>query len=225
MNMDSTQPITWRRYGPSGLIFTFSDHAGEKVFERLHSVAETIENSPPPDLVDYFRGYTTLTLEFSEPSAAHLESLAVELANAWNARPPLESESRLIEIPVRYDGPDLPRVAQHAGLSVKEVCSIHLSANYRVHMIGFCPGFPYLHGLDPRLNTPRLDTPRTLVSAGSVAIGGEQTGIYPVNRPGGWNIIGHTLEKLFHPDLARGGNPEKAFLLRAGDLIRFVPAR
>ncbi len=223
MNTALSLLITWRRYGPHGLIFRLADHPGDSVFERLQSISHSLEVSPPVGLVDYFRGFTTITLEFEAAHAGSLEALADNLARAWNVTPPYEGTPRRVEIPVVYDGPDLQRVADHTGMSTEEVCFRHQSAHYRVHMLGFCPGFPYLHGLDPRLHTPRLDTPRPGVAAGAVAIGGEHTGIYPVNRPGGWNIIGHTNEKLFHPDRAGGSDPERAFLLRPGDLIRFVP--
>ena len=224
MNILSNPPITWRQYGPNALIFRLADHPEDAVFERLQSISHAIENSPPVGLVDSFRGFTTITLEFSTARTGSLETLANDLVKAWNVTPPRATEPRHIEIPVVYDGLDLHRVAEHTGLSPEEVCFLHRSASYRVQMLGFCPGFPYLHGLDPRLHTPRLDSPRAQVPAGSVAIGGEHTGIYPVNRPGGWNIIGHTSERLFHPDRAKGNNPESAFLLRAGDLIRFVSA-
>ena len=122
------------------------------------------------------------------------------------------------EIPVRYDGPDLERVAKIKGLSVAQVCELHAATIYKVYMLGFAPGFPYLGDLDKRLHTPRLASPRTRVPAGSVAIGGEHTGIYSVASPGGWNIIGHTVAKLFDP--ATDATP---FLLQAGDRVRFVP--
>lgn len=222
MNTSSSPPITWHRYGPNGLIFKVADNPANSAFERLQSISHALEVSPPMGLVDYFRGFTTITLEFSGARTWSLEILANDLVKLWNVASPLAIAPRRVEIPIVYDGPDIQRVAQHNGMSPEEVCFLYGSTSYRVHMLGFCPGFPYLHGLDSRLFTPRLDTPRAQVVAGSVAIGGEHTGIYPVNRPGGWNIIGHTTEKLFHPERARGTDPTSAFLLRPGDLIRFV---
>jgi KipI family sensor histidine kinase inhibitor len=102
---------------------------------------------------------------------------------------------------VRYDGPDLGRVALTHGITEREVAERHAAAEYQVAMIGFRPHFPYLLGLDPALVTPRLATPRLKVPAGSVAIGGQQTGIYPVESPGGWNIIGRTDPVLLTPIL------------------------
>ena len=107
-------------------------------------------------------------------------------------------------------------VARHAGLTEQEVIALHTGRDYRIYMLGFLPGFPYLGGLDERLFTPRLGTPRTAIPAGSVGIGGEQTGIYPIASPGGWQLIGRTPLKLFDP--AAGTLP-----YAAGDRIRFTP--
>jgi KipI family sensor histidine kinase inhibitor len=126
----------------------------------------------------------------------------------------------LIEIPVRYggvDGPDLLDVARHAGLSAERVVELHSSAEYLVYFLGFSPGFPYLGGMPPELATPRLGSPRKCVPAGSVAIGGAQTGIYPADSPGGWRIIGRTPLRLFD---ASASPPA---LLRMGGRLRFVP--
>lgn len=111
-------------------------------------------------------------------------------------------EGRIVDIPVCYGGKygeDLPFVARHAGLSEKDVIALHAGRTYRIYMLGFLPGFPYLGGLDSRLFTPRLDTPRTSIPAGSVGIGGQQTGIYPMESPGGWQLIGRTPLTLFSP--------------------------
>lgn len=128
--------------------------------------------------------------------------------------------SRVVEIPVCYDtalGPDLQFVASHNHISVAEVIRYHSSTEYLVYFLGFSPGFPYLGELPKQLFAPRLPTPRVKVPAGSVAIGGNQTGIYPADSPGGWRIIGRTPLKLF-----RAERSEPA-LLHMGDIVRFVP--
>jgi KipI family sensor histidine kinase inhibitor len=112
---------------------------------------------------------------------------------------------------------DLETVAASKGLTQAEVIRLHSQREYTVYMMGFMPGFAYLGRVDERLITPRLESPRTLVRAGSVAIAGEQTGIYPLDSPGGWNLIGWTPLKLFDPA------SETPFLLRPGDIVRFVP--
>jgi len=122
------------------------------------------------------------------------------------------------EIPVIYNGVDLERIAELRQLTMREVVELHSATIYKVYMLGFSPGFPYLGDLDARLHTPRLPSPRTRVPAGAVAIGGEHTGIYSVEGPGGWNIIGHTKIKLFDP----GRDGAGMFLLRQGDRLRFA---
>jgi inhibitor of KinA len=125
-----------------------------------------------------------------------------------------------VELPVCYGGefgPDLEEVAARCGLSAAEVMARHSTAEYRVYMLGFSPGFPYLGGLDPAIAAPRRETPRLRVPAGSVGIAGMQTGIYPQESPGGWQIIGRTPGRLFRPDRA------EPCLLGPGDRLRFVP--
>jgi inhibitor of KinA len=130
------------------------------------------------------------------------------------------SRGSAIEIPVCYDdkfAPDLDQVCYHTGLTAEQVIDLHSGAAYRVNCLGFTPGFPYLSGLPAELNTPRRPVPRKGVPAGSVGIGGNQTGIYPSTSPGGWNIIGRTPMRLFTPQK----NPPA--LLCAGDVVRFRP--
>ena len=126
----------------------------------------------------------------------------------------------LVELPVLYGGfcgPDLSFVAQHAGMTEQQIIDIHSAADYLIYMLGFTPGFPYLGGMDARIAVPRLSSPRVKIPAGSVGIAGEQTGVYPIASPGGWQIIGRTPLKLFDP------GREQPFLLSAGQTVRFVP--
>ena len=126
----------------------------------------------------------------------------------------------VVEVPTVYGGefgPDLSFVASHNHLSEDEVISIHSGTDYLVYMLGFIPGFTYLGGMDPRIATPRLSSPRTLIPAGSVGIAGEQTGTYPSDSPGGWQIIGRTPVTMY--DMAKA----QAALLNAGDYVRYVP--
>lgn len=126
----------------------------------------------------------------------------------------------VVEVPTVYGGefgPDLSFVATHNHLSEDEVVSIHSGTDYLVYMLGFIPGFTYLGGMDPRIATPRLSSPRTLIPAGSVGIAGEQTGTYPSDSPGGWQIIGRTPVTMY--DMSKA----QAALLNAGDYVRYVP--
>ena len=133
-------------------------------------------------------------------------------------RPPGEFRGRRHKLPITYDGPDPAEVAQMTGLSVRQVCELHAGNEYVVAFLGFSRGFPHLAGLDPALNVPRLSTPRVRVPPGSVAITGEQCGIYPMSAPGGWRLLGRTHTDLFDPLL----NPPSRLL--PGDRVRFVPA-
>lgn len=131
-----------------------------------------------------------------------------------------EETKRIIEIPVCYGGkfgPDLSFVADHAGMSEEEVIELHSSREYLIYMLGFQPGFPYLGGLDPRLFTPRLPAPRPQIPAGSVGIGGEQTGLYPIASPAGWQILGTTPVKCYNP------RRTPAIPYEAGDHMKFIP--
>ncbi|MBO1911088.1 5-oxoprolinase subunit PxpB, partial [Microvirga sp. 3-52] len=114
-------------------------------------------------------------------------------------------------------GPDLEYVAKSNNLSIEEVIQIHSENEYLVYMIGFAPGFPFLGGMDKRIATPRKETPRLTIPSGSVGIAGKQTGVYPLETPGGWQIIGRTPLDLFLPDMS------PPTLLEAGDKIRFMP--
>jgi 5-oxoprolinase (ATP-hydrolysing) subunit B len=179
-------------------------------------------------LADHFRsqagvreivpGMNNLTVELDH-TAPELESLLESLQAGWSRSNAVAYQSRRIEIPVRYggpEGPDLDEVARHAGLSREEVVRLHQSGEYTVYFLGFLPGFAYLGGMDRRLATARRKDPRLAVPAGSLAIGGEQTGIYPSTSPGGWQLIGRTSVPLFDP--AR----DPPSLLLPGDSVRFV---
>ncbi|MDT0305882.1 5-oxoprolinase subunit PxpB [Streptomyces sp. DSM 44917] len=147
---------------------------------------------------------------------AERAALAAELPR-WEIPPAAAGADRVVEIPVRYDGPDLAEVAAHWGVPVAEVARVHAGAEFRVAFCGFAPGFGYLTGLPERYAVPRRATPRTAVPAGSVALAGPYTGVYPRSSPGGWQLIGRTRAVLW--DAAR----EPAALLTPGTRVRFVP--
>jgi|CeladaMinimDraft_18_1061708.scaffolds.fasta_scaffold00897_3 inhibitor of KinA len=184
-----------------------------------------------PWVVDIVPAYDTVTVVYDPARAARaadrdgepgvwpfVESALRRALAAGGAE--ASARPRVIEIPVRYggaDGPDLEACAERAGMDPDAFVSAHASARYTVAMIGFMPGFPYLSGLPERLAQPRLATPRRRVPAGSVGIAGVQTGVYPFDSPGGWQIIGRTDLRLFDPGAAEPS------LLRAGDIVRFVP--
>jgi inhibitor of KinA len=209
--------MKWIPYGPHAWLLEFASRPGDEAFARGRAIAGELERHPPAGLVEYVPAFATVLLEFDPATnpGPDLAALAARLQKAAGSR---SRPAPVKEIPVRYDGPDLERVASVNGLTVAQVAELHAGTIYKVYLLGFAPGFPYLGDLDPRLRTPRLESPRTRVPAGSVAIGGEHTGIYPVESPGGWNIIGHTTVKLFDPAAI-----DTPFLLQAGDRLRFVP--
>lgn len=208
-------------YGPNSWLITFAERVDDVAFERGRAIAQFLETDPPEGLREFISGYTTVLLIFGDPTVKHQEwdiaGAVAQLEQAVRGKTPVAAVKEITTI---YDGPDLARVAEHNSLSTDEVIRIHAETIYKVYMLGFAPGFPYLGDLDSRLHTPRLEQPRTQVPAGSVAIGGEHTGIYSIPNPGGWNLIGRTETELF--DLNRGDG-EEAFFLRPGDRVKFVP--
>ncbi len=166
-------------------------------------------------------GMNNLTLITKRP-VIDLDTLSQRVLKSWPKLGSSASEGRMVEIPVVYGGsagPDLDNVARHTGLSTREVIERHSSAEYVVYFLGFLPGFAYMGGLDASLATPRHTTPRVSIPAGSVGIGGEQTGIYPMASPGGWQLIGRTALQLFDP------SQQPPTLLRPGDRVRFTVER
>ncbi|WP_191938322.1 5-oxoprolinase subunit PxpB [Pantoea agglomerans] len=178
--------------------------------QRLHAYASVLEVIP---------GMNNITLILRDPQQSALDAIE-RLQRWWEESEAQLPESRQVEIPVIYggeSGPDLTVVAEHAALTPRQVVELHSSSDYVVFFIGFQPGFPYLGGLDPRLHIPRRAEPRVAVPAGSVGIGGSQTGVYPLASPGGWQLIGQTRTVLFDP------LQQPPTLLCPGDRVRFVP--
>ncbi len=216
--------------GEDALLLRLGDGIDASTNQQVHQLATRIAAQRPAWLRDLVPGYASLALfvdgdafaDDADPLSEAREWLAtLDGANGLQVDTGSPCKGRLIEIAVHYGGeagPDLVAVAQHTRLTTDEVIARHTACEYTVAMLGFAPGFPYLIGLDPHLETPRLDTPRTRVPAGSVGIGGAQTGIYPRTGPGGWRIIGHTGMTLFDP--AR----EPPSALAPGDRVRFVVA-
>lgn len=225
--------ITWCRYGPNALLFRLSAaELGDpgSAWVRVERARRAVASAAPS--AEVTAGFSTVLCEWPQrewsrraPSdpAKKWGQLAKELLDAIGAEPSLERPGTQYQIPVRYGGPDLERVADHCQMSQHEVVERHSAPDYLVRAVGFMPGFPYLQGLDPRLATPRLEVPRVRIAPGTVGIGGNQTGIYPIASPGGWNLIGQTDVVLFDPSV-REGSGTACIALRPGDMIRFVSA-
>jgi inhibitor of KinA len=208
------------RFGARALLITFAEEANSGSLARCRGLLSCLENNPLDGLQEVTPAYCSLLLEFDDSQGVSRQfDRVTELLKSAQARP--SEEAPLHEISVCYDGPDIDEFARRNRLSVPDVIELHSAPVYSVFLIGFSPGFPYLGPLDSRLHAPRLDTPRPRVAAGSVAIGGEHTGIYSIASPGGWWLIGRTDSEIFSVSKAREAGGKEAFLLRQGDLVRF----
>lgn len=206
--------------GDAALVVEFGEGIDPEVNARVMALARALAASPLPGLGEAVPSYRSLLVHY-DPLLLPEERLRRHLARlAATAGAGAEHQPRLREVPTVYGGeygPDLDSVCEITGLPANEVIRLHSETIYTVYMIGFLPGFPYLGLLPEALETPRLATPRTRVPAGAVAIAGRQTGIYPLESPGGWRIIGHTPLQLFDPTRT----PPSWFA--PGDQVRFVP--
>lgn len=211
--------------GDQALLLRWGDSADIDNNRRVHSLAAKLRAARPPWLIDCVPAYASLAIFFDANALTGQSPLksAADCLSKILEQPDIPAdvaEPRLIEIPVCYGGecgPDLDDVARACALTAAQVVEKHAQSEYVVAMLGFAPGFPYLLGLDPILAVPRLATPRVRVPAGSVGIGGAQTGIYPKEGPGGWRLIGRTPQPLFDP---RHDPPTR---LLPGDRVRFLP--
>ena len=214
-------PLRIETFGPHALLVRFEKSGDEASFAQAQILQRHLDERAPPGLLEVTPGFRTLLLEYHPGTRPEPPVVAAALASALKEAADPSPPSRTVEIPTVYDGPDLQQVARHTGLEPAEIIRRHTAATYRVQILGFAPGFAYLSGLDRKLRVPRLAAPRPHVPAGSVAIGGEHTGVYPVATAGGWNLIGRTSLRLIDPAAAWVGKAE-AFLLRPGDAVRFV---
>ncbi len=203
------------------LLVLFDDAISAAAGREVRILHAWLRDQPPEGVVDLNPAYASILVRY-DPLRCRPEGLARELRQrAGQLSGRREAPARSFEIPVRYggsSGPDLAQVARHTGLTEDAVVALHTGAGFEVRFIGFSPGFPYLAGLPERLHTPRRETPRVEVPAGSVAIAGAQAGIYPLRSPAGWNIIGRTDFALFDRISARG-------TLAPGDRVRFRAER
>src|SRR6267378_3511823 len=227
--------------GDSALLIRVAENFDDTptgALNRVLAAKRALEAAQIPGVIELAPAYTTVAL-FCDPVRAIDAGAPIEDVFGWLeqriqqalksvAAPKAFGADRgagdnvpaynSIEVPVCYDQEfafDLDEVARNAGVHLKEVVDLHCGADYRVHCVGFTPGFPFLGGLPRQLATPRRNVPRKEIPAGSVAIGGRQTGIYPIKSPGGWNVIGRTPLRLFDPQ------KDPPVLLRAGDRVRF----
>ena len=204
--------------GDSAIAIELGNEISEAVSARVRSLQLLIEQHPVKGFIECVPTYRSLMIHY-DPRIVSYSSMIKELKSLETQAGYIELPApEVTEIPTCYGGeygPDIETVAAHSGLSVDEVIQIHTSAEYLIYMIGFSPGFPYLGGMDPRIAAPRLESPRTKIRAGSVGIAGSQTGIYPIDSPGGWQLIGWTPVRLYDP------HAENPILLKAGNYLKF----
>lgn len=203
--------------GDSALVAEFGERIDESLNDRVHAMARWVLDQRIPGVREVLPTFRSLMV-FYDPRRISYGRLVKKLARCPLERGAAADRKReIIRVPCCYDGPDLAEMEQLTGLSREEIIAIHAGTDYKIYMMGFLPGFVYLGGLDSRICVPRLDTPRTRIEAGSVGIGGSQTGVYPVASPGGWRILGHTPLRFYDP------SREEPMLCRAGQYIRFEP--
>lgn len=205
--------------GDSAVTVEFGNRIDDQLNGAVHAFASAVEALGHPAIREVVPTYRSATVHYLPHllEYAALVQLLRPLTETQGGAGPFGAP---VEIPVLYGGPwgpDLEEVAAHCGMTPEQVIAAHSAPCYRIYMLGFTPGFPYLGGMDPRLATPRRKEPRIRIPAGSVGIAGSQTGVYPIESPGGWQLIGRTPLRLF--DL--GSDPP--ILLQAGRSIRFVP--
>lgn len=213
------KPIVYRT-GERTLRFSFQEDISQDVLNKVHSLMELISLEWDLYIEEIVPSYHTITVFFFHSST--LERINIEsLLTKWKEkRLGKKTLQKFVRIPVCYEEPfsiDMDRVSTITGLPKEEIIKLHTEPVYTIYMMGFLPGFPYLGGLHKGISVPRLNKPRISVSRGSVGIGGNQTGVYPVDSPGGWNIIGRTPLEIY------SANRKSPFLLEAKNLLQFYP--
>jgi len=205
-----------RPSGEAALLVEFEPTISPSINHRVHTFAAQLTALSLPGVQEVVPAYCSLLIHYNLLET-DLETLSAAVTAIWPQIEHLPAlPARRVEIPVRYVGEDLEFVAAYAQLSVPEVIARHTATEYRVYMMGFTPGFAYLGEVDAQIAAPRLDKPRLRVPAGAVGVAGKQTGVYPLESPGGWRILGYTSRKMF--DLNRA----EPFLLTPGDVVKFI---
>lgn len=212
--------LSYSILGDKALLVRFGQVINLETNHLVKTYAQTIQSMQLKGVEQIIPTYCDVTICY-DPSIVAFDNLLHEIKQIkLEELSQINTKVKLLHIPVCYDksfGIDLEHVAQHSNLSEEEVIRRHTASKYLIYMMGFAPGFTYLGGLDESIATPRLSVPREKVAAGSVGIAGKQTGMYPIETPGGWNLIGKTPLKMFDP------TREPEILIQSGDYIKFYP--
>ena len=210
--------------GDNAIVIEVSNKINLPSQKKVQAIAALLNEFPPLWMIEYIPAYTTITIFYKIESFISLKQSPLEAVSKkvdallFNLTSSSEIQANIVKIPVLYGGeygPDLQFVADHNNITIEEVIQIHTSGDYTVHMIGFAPGFPFIGGMSTKIAAPRRNTPRLSIPARTVGIAGSQTGVYPIETPGGWQLIGSTPLELFLP------NKDIPSLLKAGDKIQF----
>jgi KipI family sensor histidine kinase inhibitor len=213
----TTRPPVAHPLGDSAITISFGSERSADLLRRIHALAKSLDQARLPHVHDIVPAYLALTVFYDAPRATYQEMAAalLEFCQRVDKSGGRDAPVREHVIPVRYDGIDIESVAAATGLSAENVIARHTGRAYTVDLLGFVPGWAYLSELDPALQLPRRTQPRPRVAGGSVAIAAAQTGVYPLDTPGGWHIIGSTTTVMFDP------TRDPPALLAPGDSVRF----
>lgn len=214
------EQIRFLSCGDSAVTVEFSKNISEETNKKIRFLAAKIESEKVKGIRECVPTFCSLTVYFDPlvTTRKKTEKNILKIINSYKEGS--EGKRRVFLIPVCYENeyaPDMDDVCELTGLSKQEIIDIHSKTDYLIYMLGFLPGFPYLGGMDERIEAPRLDSPRTTIPVGAVGIGGKQTGIYPLASPGGWRLIGRTPVKVYDSER------ENPIVYKAGDYIRFYP--
>ncbi len=208
------------RFFPAGdcaLVAEFGNEIDENINNKVHHLARWISERKVRGIRETIPTFRSLMVVYDPSVISYRRLIRVLSRCRFDAIAGDGGHKQIIEVPCCYDGPDMEDMVSLTGLSREEIIAIHSGTDYKIYMMGFLHGFVYLGGLDKRIHAPRLSTPRTRIEPGSVGIGGNQTGVYPVASPGGWRILGYTPLKFYDPE------SPSPILCHAGQYIRFVP--